>query len=71
MMPSLRLFSKQIGEDPSFLRGKSFLLEVDPTSPYEKGVGDFADELLIVAAASLFSPTRAVLPTSSFQMIGL
>ena len=44
-MPSSRQFSKQIGEDPSFLRGKSFLLEVDPSSPYEKAVGDFADEL--------------------------
>ena len=44
-MPSPKLFSKQIGEDPSFLLGKSFLLEVDPSSPYEKSVSDFADEL--------------------------
>jgi len=44
MRPS-RQFSKQIGEDTSFLRGKSFLLEVDPSSRYEKAVGEFADEL--------------------------
>ena len=44
-MPSSRPFSKQIGEDPSFLRGKSFLLEVDPSSPYEKAVSEFAEEL--------------------------
>jgi hypothetical protein len=44
-MPPSRQFSKQIGEDTSFLREKSFLLEVDPSSPYEKAVGDFADEL--------------------------
>jgi hypothetical protein len=44
-LSSVRSFSKQIGEDPSFLRGKSFLLEIDPSSPYEKAVADFAQEL--------------------------
>ncbi len=45
-MPSPTLFSKQIGEAPNFLRGRSFLLEVDSSSPYEKAVRDFVDELL-------------------------
>ena len=38
-------FSKMIGEDPSFLRGRSFLLEVNPSSPYEKSVNGFTSEL--------------------------
>ncbi|MGI0091228.1 MAG: hypothetical protein ACREBS_05925 [Nitrososphaerales archaeon] len=41
---SVRQFSRQIGEDTDFLRGKPLLLEVDPSSPYEKTVKDFADE---------------------------
>jgi hypothetical protein len=43
--PSLRQFSKQIGEESEFLHGKSLLFEVDPSSSYEKAVKDFADEL--------------------------
>lgn len=39
-----RQFSRQIGVDTDFLRGKSLLFEVDPSSPYEKVVKDFADE---------------------------
>ena len=34
-----------IGEDSSFLRGRSFLLEVNPSSPYERSVSGFTSEL--------------------------
>lgn len=33
-----------IGVDFSFLRGRSFLLEVDPSTAYEKSVSSFVDE---------------------------
>lgn len=45
MSKTSKQFSRQIGEDESFLRGKSFLLEIDPSSSYEKIVRDFAEEV--------------------------
>jgi hypothetical protein len=45
MPPSRQLFSRQISQDTTFLLGKSFLMEVDPSTPYEKAVDDFANEL--------------------------
>ncbi len=34
-----------IGEDPDFLKGRSFLIEVNSKASYERIVGSFADEL--------------------------
>ncbi len=39
-------FSKQLGVESSYLQGKSFLLEVNPSVSYEKTVRDFAQEFL-------------------------
>ncbi|MDG6904503.1 MAG: hypothetical protein JRN20_01815 [Nitrososphaerota archaeon] len=40
-----KLFSRQIKEDQNFLIGKSFLFEIDSSSPYEKSVSDFVEEV--------------------------
>lgn len=37
-------FTKRVGESLEFLRGKSFLLDVEPSVPYERVVREFCDE---------------------------
>jgi hypothetical protein len=44
-LPLQKSFSKMIGVDQSFVRGRSFLLEVDPSTAYERTVSGFVDEL--------------------------
>ncbi|HKW04597.1 MAG TPA: hypothetical protein VJN71_04785 [Nitrososphaerales archaeon] len=39
-------FSKQIGVDSQYLQGRNFLLEVDPSAPYERTLRDLAEEFV-------------------------
>lgn len=58
-MSSPRQFSKQLGEEPSFLQGKMFLLEVDSSSPYERIVSDFVWELSKIGCSALMFTHRS------------
>ena len=44
-MPAQKPFSKMIGMDHSFLLGKAFLFEIDPSGAYERSIESFADEV--------------------------
>jgi hypothetical protein len=39
-------FSKRMGVDSAYLEGKSFLVEIEPSNPYEGMVKDFATEFI-------------------------
>jgi hypothetical protein len=39
-------FTDRLGMQPAFLKGRSFLLEIDPSVPYEQLVSDFATQCL-------------------------
>jgi hypothetical protein len=44
-LPPIKQFSATIGESSDFLRGRTFLLEVNPAASYERVVASFTEEL--------------------------
>ncbi|MDG6998542.1 MAG: hypothetical protein JRN15_05435 [Nitrososphaerota archaeon] len=54
-----------IGEDLSFIHGRSFLLEIDPSTAYERSVSSFTDELS-KAGSTIFVCTHRSSPVYKF-----
>lgn len=61
LLPLQKSFSKMIGVELAFLRGRSFLLEVAPSGAYERSVSIFTEELS-QTGSTIFVYTRKSSP---------